>query len=234
MDLADEALLSNDEDFDLKLATMAALGVESDFGGSNRATARHFFPGLTNIVKSVKRGEPQLKSEGYISMKPNTYLQNTVYSDLQDAYTAGDLSRSELWKQTTQRTAQNALNPFSLWKGSPVGGTSPSSAARTMAYLGIDPQTLARSVGDDAKILYGALVNLRKRYPDLSAKQLVEKYRGSKLPDKYDAIVNSINEGVPYMDSWYNNLLQSINTGYDNVKNTLVDFGSRYTENIAK
>lgn len=72
-------------------------------------------------------------------MKPNIYLQNTVYSDLQDAYNNGDISRKELWKQTMKRTARNASNKYSLWSGSPVGGTSPSSAARTMAYLGIDP-----------------------------------------------------------------------------------------------
>jgi hypothetical protein len=66
-------------------------------------------------------------------------------------------------------------------------------------YNGFDTRGVGQSIENDAQLIYSNLVGLHKKHPELSAKDLVSRLRGSKMNDidskKYDELIRSFTEG---------------------------------------
>lgn len=214
--------LTPSEDMDLKFATLAMLGLESDFGGSKRSFIRGFFPEATNIVKELKRGQFDLPSVGYGSIKPEIFFQNTNFPDLDKALKEKKITKQQYYKETYDRLAKlrqfgNAPLTGYLYnfrfdqKFKPI--TRQSYQGTLANYGGFDTRGVGQNIYNDAQLIYSSLVGLRKKYPNLSAKELVSKIRGSQLNDadskKYDELFQSFVEGK-YRQSTLGKFLQSL------------------------
>lgn len=223
--------LSDNEVKDLQLATLGIMGLESDFGGGYRFMARHQFPDVVNTVKQIKRGKWEVPSVGYGSIKPEYVYLNTTYPDLDEKLKSGKITKKQYYDETQQRTAKasqiyNFSKPLSLaysigeaYNYSPQ--TTLSYTGNLLGYAGLDKRDVGENIGTDSKLIFTQLAGLRKKYPNLSAKDLVAMYRGRKFYDedsrKYDQVTNQIKQGE-YNPGFGNRLLQRISNTSDAVK----------------
>lgn len=223
--------LSANEVKDLQLATLGIMGLESDFGGGYRFMVRNQFPDIVNTVKQIKRGKWEVPSIGYGSLKPEYVYVNTTYPDLDEQLKSGKITKKQYYDETQQRTARasqiyNFSKPLSLayslgeaYNYSPQ--TTLSYTGNLLGYAGLDKRDVGENIGIDSKLIFTQLAGLRKKYPNLSAKDLVAMYRGRKFYDedsrKYDQITNQIKQGE-YNPGFSNRLLQRISNTTDAVK----------------
>lgn len=223
--------LSANEVKDLQLATLGIMGLESDFGGGYRFMVRNQFPDIVNTVKQIKRGKWEVPSVGYGSLKPEYVYVNTTYPDLDEKLKSGKITKKQYYDETQQRTARasqiyNFSKPLSLvyslgeaYNYSPQ--TTLSYTGNLLGYAGLDKRDVGENIGTDSKLIFTQLAGLRKKYPNLSAKDLVAMYRGRKFYDqdsrKYDQITNQIKQGE-YNPGFSNRLLQRISNTTDAVK----------------
>ena len=223
--------LSANEVKDLQLATLGIMGLESDFGGGYRFMVRNQFPDIVNTVKQIKRGKWEVPSIGYGSLKPDYVYVNTTYPDLDEKLKSGKITKKQYYDETQQRTARasqiyNFSKPLSLvyslgeaYNYSPQ--TTLSYTGNLLGYAGLDKRDVGENIGTDSKLIFTQLAGLRKKYPNLSAKDLVAMYRGRKFYDqdsrKYDQITNQIKQGE-YNPGFSNRLLQRISNTTDAVK----------------
>lgn len=223
--------LSANEVKDLQLATLGIMGLESDFGGGYRFMIRNQFPDIVNTVKQIKRGKWEVPSIGYGSLKPDYVYVNTTYPDLDEKLKSGKITKKQYYDETQQRTARasqiyNFSKLLSLayslgeaYNYSPQ--TTLSYTGNLLGYAGLDKRDVGENIGIDSKLIFTQLAGLRKKYPNLSAKDLVAMYRGRKFYDedsrKYDQITNQIKQGE-YNPGFGNRLLQRISNTTDAVK----------------
>ena len=223
--------LSANEVKDLQLATLGIMGLESDFGGGYRFMIRNQFPDIVNTVKQIKRGKWEVPSIGYGSLKPEYVDVNTTYLDLDEKLKSGKITKKQYYDEAQQRTARasqiyNFSKPLSLayslveaYNYSPQ--TTLSYTGNLLGYAGLDKRDVGENIGIDSKLIFTQLAGLRKKYPNLSAKDLVAMYRGRKFYDedsrKYDQITNQIKQGE-YNPGFGNRLLQRISNTTDAVK----------------
>lgn len=220
--------ITPNEDIDLKLATLAMLGLESDFGGSKRSMLRNSFPTFTNLLKELKRKSIELPSVGYGSIKPEIVFQNTSFPDLDKALKEGKITRQQHYKITHDRIATlkqvndtsfglqgNLMNlAFNYRFDRELKPDTRLSYQGALAnYNGFDTRGVGQSIENDAQLIYSNLVGLHKKYPELSAKDLVSRLRGSKMNDidskKYDELIRSFTEGN-YTPSLLNKVFQKV------------------------
>lgn len=97
--------LTKNEEVNLKLATLGLLGLESEFGGSKRFAVRSTFPEVVNLGKQLYREKSEVPSVGYGSIKPEFVYLNTSYPDLKEKLDKKEISKSEYYNQTSERTA---------------------------------------------------------------------------------------------------------------------------------
>lgn len=223
--------LSANEVKDLQLATLGIMGLESDFGGGYRFMIRNQFPDIVNTVKQIKRGKWEVPSIGYGSLKPDYVYVNTTYPDLDEKLKSGKITKKQYYDETQQRTARasqiynfskllsSAYSLGEAYNYSPQ--TTLSYTGNLLGYAGLDKRDVGENIGIDSKLIFTQLAGLRKKYPNLSAKDLVAMYRGRKFYDedsrKYDQITNQIKQGE-YNPGFGNRLLQRISNTTDAVK----------------
>lgn len=224
--------LTENEVKDLQLATLGLLGVESDFGGGYRSIIRQNFPNAVNLVKQIKRGNWEVPSVGYGSIKKELILNNTSYPDLDEKLKKGEITKQEYYREAKDRTARASQiyhhsKPlsflYSMWEANNYAPqTNLSYSGNLVGYAGLDRRDVGESIGTDARLVFTILSGLHKKHPNLTAKELVAKYRGKKFYNedskKYDQIVSQIKKGE-YDPGFGNKLLQRASQVTDKVKN---------------
>ena len=223
--------LTENEVKDLQLATLGLLGVESDFGGGYRAVIRKNFPNAVNLVKQIHRGNWEVPSQGYGSIKQEIMFGNTSYPDLDEKLKKGEITKQEYYREAKDRTARASQiyhysKPlsflYSMWEANNYAPqTSLSYSGNLVGYAGLDRRDVGESIGTDARLVFTILAGLHKKHPNLTAKELVAKYRGQKFYNedskKYDQIVSQIKKGE-YDPGFGNKLLQRASQVTDKVK----------------
>lgn len=224
--------LTQDEIKNLQIATLGILGLESSFGGGSRFLLRHMDPKAWNTAKQVKNEEWAVPSIGYGSIKPEFVYQNTTYPDLTEQLKKGQITKQEYYRQTAQRTARTAYitdhavpskalayNFWDIRKNHPQ--TTMSYTGNLVGWAGLDRRDVGQNIKKDAQLVYTQLVGLHKKYPKLSMKELVAKYRGSKLykedSETYDQITSKIKAGT-YNPGIINRTKQRVSKIIDDLK----------------